>query len=489
MAFDYSSRDYETIKREMVARASRVFPEWTDRDPSDFGMMMLDLWAYSADVLHYYIDRAAGESFLATATQRESVLALANLLDYVPRGRSSATSTLSLQNNTGAAITVPPYTEFLARYDETTYQVFTETGGTILAAATAPIIITEGTLYRDEVLTSGSSGVGGQRYTLSASGAALPTLVVTVYEDGVTPTVYQRVSRLSAADTGDRSYSTEQTADGFVDVVFGTSLNGFIPPPGALITATYATSSGSSGNLPANAVVGFKTGTPSGLSIVSSAAFSGGLDEESIASLKRSIPSVISSQNRAVTRNDFIALATQVEGVAKATIAFTPNAGGSSAGNASVTVYAQAARSDYLTTVDTSQTVSAVMQADVVSSIQPRALLGVTVTAAPTITWAPIDIEATVFVNERYVSNWVRRNVEAAIEELFEFDNVFFGQRLTLGQVYRLVLNVPGVDYATITLFDTSGGTAVDNNILINELQLPKMGSVVLTMSGGITTS
>lgn len=488
-AFDYSNRDYETIKRDLLARADRVFPEWTDRDASDFGMMLLDLWAYSSDVLHYYIDRAAGESFLDTATQRESVLAFANLMDYVPRGRNSAVSSLTLQNTDASPTTIAPYTEFLARNDDTTYQVYTELGGTIGASTTGAVVVREGRLYLDESLTSSASGSSGQRYTLANEGVAVASIVVTVYEDGSSPLIYQRLDRLSSAATGDRAYAVEVTADGFVDIVFGTSLNGFVPPPGSVITATYAVSSGAAGNLPANSVTSFKNFTPAGISVVSSTAFSGGIDEESIVSLKRSIPSVISAQNRAVTRNDFIALATQVDSVAKATISFTPSVSGASAGNASVTIFPQAARSDYLTTVDTSQTVDADMQADVIASIQPRALLGVTVLCAPTITWAPLDIELTVYVNDRYVSNWVNRDVAAAIDELFEFDNVFFGQRISLGQLHRIILNVPGVDYAVVTLFDTSGGSALETSIVVDELQLPKKGDVVITMVGGITTS
>lgn len=484
---DFSSRDFDTIKRDLLARADRVFPEWTDRDPSDFGMLFIDLWAYSADVLHYYIDRAANESFLDTATQRESVLALANLLDYTPRGRSSSGGTAIVQNTTSAPYVIAEDTEFTARYDNTTYQFYTLYGGTAPSAGQVTIDLHEGRLTTDEVLTSTASGAAGQRYSLANEGASVGSLRVNVYEDGVTAVPYQRVTRITSAATGDRVFSTNVTADGAVEVIFGTTLNGFVPPANVTIKATYASSSGSAGNLPSNSILStFSAGSPVGVSVISSSAMSGGLDEESITSLKRSIPSVISAQNRAVTRNDFIALATQVDGVAKATISFSPGAGSS---NGSVTVYPQATRSDFLTTADTSQTVSADMQDNIVSQIQPLALLGVNVYSASTIQWQPIDVGVTVFVNERYVQNWVSRDVAAALDELFDFDNVFFGQRLTLGQIHKIILNVPGVDYAQVTKFDVSGGLTVQNSIVVDSLKLPKKGAVVFTMNGGITTS
>lgn len=482
-SFDYSSRDYDTIRSDLLARAGHVFPEWTDRDPSDFGMLFVDLWAYMADVMHFYIDRVAGESFLPTATQRESVLALANLLDYTPRGRSSAEAQLSIQNVSSVPVVIAPYTEFVARYNNTTYHAYTPLGGTAGSAGSVTLALREGQIAIEDVLTTAATGSLGQRYTISADNVVINSMRVFVYEDGVTAFEYVQVLRLSLAASGDRAYAVNVSPSGDIEVVFGTTLNGFIPPAGAKITVTYAASSGASGNLPSNSVTGFKAATPVGCSITSSTAFVGGVDEESIASLKRSIPSVVGSQNRAVTRNDFITLATQVAGVAKATLAFTPGAG---VANASVTVYPQAIRSDYLTTTDTSQTVSAAMQADVVTALQSRALLGVNVYSTPTILWTPINISATVFVNERAVSNWVNRDVTTALNELFAFDNVFFGQRVTLGQVYRIILNVPGVDYINITVFSISG-SGISSDILIDPLKLPKKGVYALTMSGGIT--
>lgn len=494
-AFDYTARDYDTIKRDLLARAERVFPEWTDRDPSDFGVLLIDLWAYAADVMHYYIDRAAGEAFLPTATQRESVLALANLLDYVPTGRTSAQAQLTLGNSTAVDYTVPPYTTFLARYDNTTYQCYTLAGGVIPASSTEAITLYEGQLYENETLTSAASGQGGQRYTLLKTGVVNSSVVVQVYEDGVTPTTYQRVPRITGAATGDKVFAINVNADNEVEVVFGTSLNGFVPPSGSPIIATYAVSSGNAGNIPSDSVTGWSSATPTGLSVVSSTAFSGGVDEESITTLKRSIPNVISAQNRAVTRNDFVALATQIEGVAKATIKYEPGtltgaSGGASATNASVTIYPQVERgNDFLTTSDTSQTVAASVQTQVVDSIQPKAMLGVDVVSATSIDWTPIDLQATVYVNERFVSNWVKTDVQEALDELFDFDNVFFGQRLSLGQVYQIILNVPGVDYVVVSVFDETPGSTLQTTILVDELKLPKKGSYTLTMEGGITTS
>jgi len=36
--FNYASRTYSTIRQDLLLRAAKVAPEWTDREPSDFGM-------------------------------------------------------------------------------------------------------------------------------------------------------------------------------------------------------------------------------------------------------------------------------------------------------------------------------------------------------------------------------------------------------------------------------------------------------------------
>ena len=59
--------------------------------------MMMELFAYVGDILNFYSDRIANESFIATAQQRQSVLNLASLLDYTPHGNVAATVQLQFQ--------------------------------------------------------------------------------------------------------------------------------------------------------------------------------------------------------------------------------------------------------------------------------------------------------------------------------------------------------------------------------------------------------
>ena len=79
---DYVTKDYEGFRQGMLNQIPLLLPNWTDRSESDFGVALIELYAYVADILSYYQDRIANEAFLPTATQRRSVVELLRLIDY-----------------------------------------------------------------------------------------------------------------------------------------------------------------------------------------------------------------------------------------------------------------------------------------------------------------------------------------------------------------------------------------------------------------------
>jgi len=79
---DYVTKDYDGFRQAMLNQIPLRLPNWTDRSESDFGVVLIELFAYVADLLSYYQDRVANEAFLGTATQRRSVTELLRLIDY-----------------------------------------------------------------------------------------------------------------------------------------------------------------------------------------------------------------------------------------------------------------------------------------------------------------------------------------------------------------------------------------------------------------------
>lgn len=105
-AIGYRVGTQPLFKESMQARLGTL-PELRTRDPGDFTLGLIDAWASVADVLSFYQERIANESFLRTATERRSLAGLAELVGYVPQPGVAASTWLAftLMQAPGAAPT------------------------------------------------------------------------------------------------------------------------------------------------------------------------------------------------------------------------------------------------------------------------------------------------------------------------------------------------------------------------------------------------
>lgn len=105
----YTSREFDTIKSSLIDYVKRYYPEtFRDFSEASFGSLMLDTVAYVGDVLSFYLDYQANESFLDTATEYENILKLGKQLGYKFRGNPSSYGMVTFYilcpaNNTGTA--------------------------------------------------------------------------------------------------------------------------------------------------------------------------------------------------------------------------------------------------------------------------------------------------------------------------------------------------------------------------------------------------
>ncbi|MFO0952906.1 MAG: hypothetical protein U0835_17500 [Isosphaeraceae bacterium] len=108
-AVRYRVGTFTSFRRTMLEAAAAPGPlrEWTARAGDDFAVALVEMWAYVADILTFYQERAANEAYLRTATRRESVLRLAALLDYRPAPGSSAVAHLAFTAERGKTVRVP----------------------------------------------------------------------------------------------------------------------------------------------------------------------------------------------------------------------------------------------------------------------------------------------------------------------------------------------------------------------------------------------
>ena len=77
------SRDYETIKRDLIEHLRVYFPDtYNDFNESSIGMMLVELLAFTGDNFHFYLDKQFQETFIESATQSKNILRHARQLGF-----------------------------------------------------------------------------------------------------------------------------------------------------------------------------------------------------------------------------------------------------------------------------------------------------------------------------------------------------------------------------------------------------------------------
>ena len=93
----YTSLDFDTIRQDLIEHAKRFYPnEWKDFSKSTINSLLVDSVAYVGDVLSYYLDYQANESFLDTAIEFNNVRKHARALGFKYSGAPSTYGIISL---------------------------------------------------------------------------------------------------------------------------------------------------------------------------------------------------------------------------------------------------------------------------------------------------------------------------------------------------------------------------------------------------------
>jgi len=110
---DYLAKDYDSFRRLMLDRMSVLMPDWTERNPADVEIALVELLAYAGDRLSSFQDAVANEAYLGTARRRASVRRHARLLDY--RMHEGCNARTWVHVGVSADLTLPAHTPILSR--------------------------------------------------------------------------------------------------------------------------------------------------------------------------------------------------------------------------------------------------------------------------------------------------------------------------------------------------------------------------------------
>lgn len=439
---DYTSRDYEAIISDLVAKIPFFTSEWTDTNPSDFGIVLLELFSMVADSLHFQVDRALNESYLPTATARRSVVNLLKLIDYELSSASPATVDIkfTLGETQLVDVVIPAGTQVLTEGEPQltfeTNEALTITAGTLEGTVGA----TEGETQEEDVGVS--DGRAFQRFELTLNPIIDGTLRLYVDEGGGEE-LWTETDSLALADSDAKVYNTQRDDENVVTVFFGDDGQGKIPADGATIRAVARVGGGEQGNVGAGSItilaspiyVGIN---PIAVAVTNDLSSTGGQDEEDIENAKLEGPRSLRALSRAVTEEDFETFALQVDGVAKA--------------NAVVENELFRIINIYVSPEPSGGPTSSVLKLAVKSFLDERKMAGTIVEILDS-TEVPIEMAGTIHVFDTFVQEDVQIRVEAALDQLLAFDNEenVFARQLNLSDTITIIDGIEGVDFVDMT--------------------------------------
>jgi hypothetical protein len=448
---DYTSRDFESISQDMQRAIPFFAPEWTDHNLSDFGIVLQRLLAFVGDVLHFYLDRAANEAFLPTAITRRSVINLLKLIDFELRSAVAATVDIqcSIQNTLPGDLLIPAGTELQTTADATETPIFFETiRDAVIVAGNLTVMVAaiEGQTKTEDVGVS--TGVARQRFDLLGKPIIDGSLQIFI-DEGIGEELWTEVDNFIFSDATSKHFTSQRDEENNVTIFFGDNAQGKIPDSAATIRAAYRVGGGLQGNVASDTITAVNdtftfNSQPVTVAVTNPNPASGGEDEMSIDEAKVLGPQSLHALNRAVTPNDFVALAEGFPGVAKASVVVGGSMVDPIAGCCcQITLFISPRGGG---------PPSSELKADLLAYFEDRKMIGTCIQIGEP-EYSPVDVIGTVHMAANFATDAVTADTLNSIDAFFEgtSDFIGFGQPVFLSDFMHLMDAVPGVDHVDLT--------------------------------------
>lgn len=326
-ALDYA--DIKTALREYLRQTT----EFTDYDFEASSLSaILDLLAYNTYYNAFNINMAVNEAFLDSASLRDNVVRIAKQLGYVPKSKTSSKAIVNLTLDTTGTVPAATFVTlkkgnvFTASSSDNraeTYQF------SILEDIVAPVTNNKATISNlDDGNLEISQGIyinykftvdntiTNQRFIIPSENIDSKTITVYVRDNINSSKIrrYLQVDNFLTTSKDDYVFFVQETNDNRYELLFGDGVVGRKLQNGEVIEASYLVTAGKDANDIRNFSFSgeifdqFDSRLQNKVTIKLIEASSGGDDAEPVENIKTNAPSFYSSQNRAVTTEDFKAV-------------------------------------------------------------------------------------------------------------------------------------------------------------------------------------
>lgn len=322
-SIDYLSKDFDSVSDALISFATVNYGPgtsrnrlWSNFNVDSFSRSWLELVAYVADLLLFYQDVQATESYLQTARIRSNVKNIAAQFGFVPATASSAS--VDVVFTTTSSGTIPRGFKLMSTSGVPFY-------------LTSPVVAGiagqyTGTALQGEIKseTFVSQGLQNEEFNLigpniirDLDNINLADITPYVEISGNEYTLVESFVRFNGTDSpvvedslgnvvggGGRVFTLHERADGTPFIRFGDGIFGRKLVSGEVITINYRTGGGSQGNIAASTIT-LQDSLPFVSSVINPEPASGGADEQSIEQLRQLIPASLRILNRAVSETDY----------------------------------------------------------------------------------------------------------------------------------------------------------------------------------------
>lgn len=449
---DYFLKDFTTLREELITRAPLISEgRLTDLNESSVTVTLIELFAAMGDMLSFYLDSNALETFLPTVRQPENVYRHGHLIGYTIREMTSAKAYVQFSIPTartapGNEVFIPKGTR-LGTSTGDAGQFITQENTSIPIGHTVSelILAVQGQVYSENFV---SDGTASQFSELSATNIDPDTIEVYT---GATKWSAQE-SFLYSEDT-DYDFVLDTNYLGVTRVLFGDGKYGRAPSVGEAITVNYLVSDGDAGNVGADAinlifseVTTINGNSVEGLTVTNPDAAAGGSPRQSLEHVKRNAPGSLAALYRPLTKYDYISLIERLGGIQHvnvwgeqeenppdyvnmnwANICLVPVGGGLPSQNLKSTTQ------EYLLEL---QPITVRLR-----FIDPEYIK----------TQAGMDV----YVEAGYSQEDIRIQITDEVRSFFELENVTFGQDIRASILYKIAMSYAGVSHCFVDDFDT----------------------------------
>lgn len=285
--------------------------------------VLLDVLAYNTYMNAFYMNMIGSEMFLDTATLFESAYSHAKELNYTPSSRSSSaavvTITLTGLSSTAAYVTIPKNYRISTKINNKNYLFATQEAHTISRTTgftSANISIYEGKVTT-EYFTEANTAASKTRYILASANLDTSSIDVQIKSSVSTNTfyTYAKADTLYGLTSTSNVYFVQGYGAGKYEIVFGNGVTGASLVSGNIVKVNYRDCLGAEGDY-AGSFTALDTAyadtgeavQSNGIRISTVQVSSGGSDRESVESIKFNAPRYYATQDRAVTKDDYVSL-------------------------------------------------------------------------------------------------------------------------------------------------------------------------------------